>query len=455
MKTFLHGFVLILFALSSASVRGAVAANEVILTQRNSGNTTNVQSPVTATANAVIMYNDTLVPVSKTIVAGDNITVTQNAGNITINSTGGGGGSGNVTTTGATANVVMVGGGTTAIVPLASLGTAGHPLVSAGAGAPPAFGVVSLAGGGTGISSTTKGNIILGNNSTTYGQLGVGADNYVLTANSSATYGVSWEVAGSGSGNVIALSSLTANYVPKGNGTVGLSDSIIQSNATTVTIGSAGAGNIIANVVTLQNLTVTDLNATNLTLTNQVPVAAGGTNLTTITANNIITGNGTGTPILIAPGTAGNILGSNGTAWASTTPALSFSGALGTDDTYSGLAVSGLLAGATIAQWEAVYLDGSSTWQLADANGSGTYPAIGLAVAAYSSTNPAVVVYSGTVRNDAWSWTPGGVIYLSATAGGLTQTAPSTSGDKVQQIGRALTADIILLNVNSEYLTVQ
>jgi len=247
MKTFLHGFVLILFALSIASAHGAVAANDVILTQRNSGNTTNIQSPVTATANGVIMYNDTLVPVSKTIVAGDNITVTQNAGNITINSTGGGGGSGNVTTTGATANVVMVGGGTTAIVPLASLGTAGHPLVSAGAGAPPAFGVVSLAGGGTGISSTTKGNIILGNNSTTYGQLGVGADNYVLTANSSATYGVSWEVAGSGSGNVIALSSLTANYVPKGNGTVGLSDSIIQSNATTVTIGSAGAGNIIAN----------------------------------------------------------------------------------------------------------------------------------------------------------------------------------------------------------------
>ncbi len=134
---------------------------------------------------------------------------------------------------------------------------------------------------------------------------------------------------------------------------------------------------------------------------------------------------------------------------------VTFNATMSADDSFRGLAISGLNAGATIAQWEAVYLDSSSTWQLADANGSGTYPAVGLAVAAYSSTNAAVVVYSGTVRNDAWSWTPGGVVYLSTTAGGLTQTVPSTSGDKVQQIGRALTADVLLVNINNEYLTVQ
>lgn len=132
----------------------------------------------------------------------------------------------------------------------------------------------------------------------------------------------------------------------------------------------------------------------------------------------------------------------------------SLTAAHGSDDTWTGTTISGLNAGATIAQWEAVYLGGSSTWLLADANGSGTYPARGLATAAYSSTDPATILVLGTVRNDAWNWTPGGAIYLSATAGGLTQTPPATSGDKVQQVGFALTADIAFFDFNSTYLTV-
>jgi hypothetical protein len=52
-----------------------------------------------------------------------------------------------------------------------------------------------------------------------------------------------------------------------------------------------------------------------------VPVAKGGTGLTTLTANNVILGNGTSAPSFVAPGTAGNVLSSNGTTWASTAPA--------------------------------------------------------------------------------------------------------------------------------------
>jgi hypothetical protein len=52
-----------------------------------------------------------------------------------------------------------------------------------------------------------------------------------------------------------------------------------------------------------------------------VPVAKGGTGLTTLTANNVLLGNGTSSPSFVAPGTAGNVLSSNGTTWTSVAPA--------------------------------------------------------------------------------------------------------------------------------------
>lgn len=46
-------------------------------------------------------------------------------------------------------------------------------------------------------------------------------------------------------------------------------------------------------------------------------VTSGGTGLGTLTANNVILGNGTSTPTFVAPSTAGNVLQSNGTTWTS------------------------------------------------------------------------------------------------------------------------------------------
>lgn len=59
--------------------------------------------------------------------------------------------------------------------------------------------------------------------------------------------------------------------------------------------------------------------------TGTLSVANGGTGLTTLTANNVILGNGTSSPSFVAPGTSGNLLTSNGTTWTSATPAASSS----------------------------------------------------------------------------------------------------------------------------------
>jgi microcystin-dependent protein len=67
-----------------------------------------------------------------------------------------------------------------------------------------------------------------------------------------------------------------------------------------------------------------------------VGVAKGGTGLTTLTANNVILGNGTSTPSFVAPGASGNLLTSNGTTWQSTSPAPSSSMPTGALMPYAG-----------------------------------------------------------------------------------------------------------------------
>jgi hypothetical protein len=52
-----------------------------------------------------------------------------------------------------------------------------------------------------------------------------------------------------------------------------------------------------------------------------VPVSKGGTGATTLTANNVILGNGTSAPNFVAPGASGNVLLSDGTTWTSGTVA--------------------------------------------------------------------------------------------------------------------------------------
>jgi hypothetical protein len=65
---------------------------------------------------------------------------------------------------------------------------------------------------------------------------------------------------------------------------------------------------------------VTSLNAANIA-SGTLAVGRGGTGATTLNAAAVIIGNGTSAPTFVAPGTSGNVLTSNGSAWASTAPA--------------------------------------------------------------------------------------------------------------------------------------
>jgi hypothetical protein len=79
---------------------------------------------------------------------------------------------------------------------------------------------------------------------------------------------------------------------------------------------SINANNIVDGAVTGNKLGLTSINANNI-VDGAVTVAKGGTGLSTLTANSVVLGNGTDPVQLIAPGTTGNVLTSNGTNWTS------------------------------------------------------------------------------------------------------------------------------------------
>lgn len=85
----------------------------------------------------------------------------------------------------------------------------------------------------------------------------------------------------------------------------------LDADFTTVVNGVNGIGN---GANQLANVSITGGTITGIT---PLGAAAGGTGLATITANNVILGNGTGIVQVVAPGTTGNVLTSDGTTWKS------------------------------------------------------------------------------------------------------------------------------------------
>jgi hypothetical protein len=97
--------------------------------------------------------------------------------------------------------------------------------------------------------------------------------------------------------------------------------------------------NGLADTVTVKNTTGTGIavpagksmwvfnNGTNVVeVITHTPVSSGGTGAYTLTANNVILGNGTSAVQFVAPGTSGNVLTSNGTTWTSATPVVFVTG---------------------------------------------------------------------------------------------------------------------------------
>ena len=136
-------------------------------------------------------------------------------------------------------------------------------------------GALPVANGGTGLATVTSGALLIGAGTSAFTTLtGTVTGQVVSWNNSTAT----WEV-GTLSSGVSSFSAGTTGFTPS--------------------TGTTGA----------------------VTLSGTLNVANGGTGRSSLTANNVLIGNGTSAVNFVAPSTSGNALVSNGTSWESGNPA--------------------------------------------------------------------------------------------------------------------------------------
>lgn len=99
-------------------------------------------------------------------------------------------------------------------------------------------------------------------------------------------------------------------------------------------------------------------------------------------------------------------------------------------------------AGQALGNRNIVYLGADGNWYLADADTAATMPVIGITRHAIRAGGQGQILLEGYIGLNTWTWTTGGEIYASTTAGQLTQTAP-TPPDYVQIMGIARSATMI------------
>jgi hypothetical protein len=177
-------------------------------------------------------------------------------------------------------------------------------------------GTLPIANGGTGTTSTTFANLATNVTGTLpVANGGTGTTTPALVAGTNVTITGSWpnqtinsSGGGGGSGTVTSVGMTVPTFLSVAGSPVTTSGTLAVSlSGTALPIANGGTG---TTSTTFANLT------TNVTGT--LPVANGGTGASSLTANNVLLGNGTSAVQVVAPGSSGNVLMSNGTTWAST-----------------------------------------------------------------------------------------------------------------------------------------
>ena len=301
---------------------------------------------------------------------------------------------------------------------------------------------------------TTGGDVIYGGASGTPTRLANGTAGYLLQSNGT-TLAPTW-VTAPASGLTIGTTAITSGtttrilydnagtlgeYTITGTGTV----VAMQTSPafTTPSLGVATATSINGNTFTTGTYTLTGTAAKTLNFTNTLTLS--GTDSTTMTFPS--------TSATIARTDAGQTF--TGTQVLAENASIQYDPAGSADGKFTGITVTGT-GGATIAFGDVVYLAvADSRWELTDASAEATagYVQCGIAVSTSTDGNPITVLLNGIIRADTAfpTFTVGAQVFLSETAGLLTQTAPTTADAVIRSVGFAITADEVYWNCSPDY----
>lgn len=114
-----------------------------------------------------------------------------------------------------------------------------------------------------------------------------------------------------------------------------------------------------------------------------------------------------------------------------------------------------LQAAATISKGQLVGVDANGKAVLADADAATPIKAIGFALSDVVSGDMLGIALSGEIEVPGGTMNEAAVLYLSDTAGAVTETAPSTATDVVQPVGFVISPTRYILNITAAFGTVQ
>lgn len=124
-----------------------------------------------------------------------------------------------------------------------------------------------------------------------------------------------------------------------------------------------------------------------------------------------------------------------------------FYNALASDHLYSG-DLDTQPVGESVVFGQLLYFNWTDKeWKLAKADVSTTMPGLRIALQTKADGESCLMLVKGYIRDDSAFEFAGAMVYVSKdTAGAMTSTAPSTTGNQLQRVGQAKSANILFFN---------